>query len=406
MITFWIIAGFVAGFIAAFLALKTLQTKSVKRIEEQFEIQRKANTDAILDNIKANFGDISRQALSNSTEEFLKLAKERLEREREAGVKELDAKKILIDRQLESMTSELDKVSVLVKDLEKDRVEKFGQLTGQLKNASEQTAALMKTTNMLQEALASNKARGAWGERMAEDVLRLAGFIEKVNYLKQKTIEEGAARPDFTFLLPKGRKLNMDVKFPLNNYKKFLETDSDIEKKAFRGDFLKDVKAHIKAVTSREYINPEKDTLDYVLLFIPNEQVYGFIHEQDNTIIDEALKNKVVFCSPLTLFAVLAVIRQALDNFALEHTSNEILSLLGLFKKQWLLFLEKMNGLGVRIEAVHKEYETLSVTRRRQLEKPLNRIEDIRKQRGLAAAGIEDNSETFIFDEDSRRLEN
>ena len=57
------------------------------------------------------------------------------------------------------------------------------------------------------------------------------------------------------------------------------------------------------------------------------EQVYGFIHEQDHALLDDALRDKVVFCSPLTLFAVLAVIRQAVDNFRLSQTSHEILEL-------------------------------------------------------------------------------
>jgi DNA recombination protein RmuC len=244
----------------------------------------------------------------------------------------------------------------------------------------------MQTTTLLREALASTKARGQWGERMAEDVLRVAGFIEKVNYLKQKTIEGAGSRPDFTFLLPRGLQLNMDVKFPLDNYAKFLEADSDLEKARFRDKFLTDVKARIKEVTTREYINPEQNTVDYVLLFIPNEQIYSFIHEQDSTILDDGIKNRVVFCSPITLFAVLAVIRQAVDNFSLEKASNEILSLLGTFNKQWGEFIKKLDVLGKRIEDSQREYESLVTTRRRQLEKPLNKIEDLRTQRGLPLA--------------------
>src|SRR6266511_3114726 len=154
-------------------------------------IQGKADIDAVIDNV-------------------LKLAKDKLESEREINVHELDAKKGLIDQQLQSMTGELEKVSKLMRDLERDRVEKFGQLANQLKTTTEQTAALVQTTNTLRAALASTKVRGQWGERMAEDVLRLAGFIENVNYLKQKTIEGVGSRPDFTFLLPKSLKLHMD----------------------------------------------------------------------------------------------------------------------------------------------------------------------------------------------------
>jgi DNA recombination protein RmuC len=273
-----------------------------------------------------------------------------------------------------------------MKELEKDRVEKFGQLTSQLKTATEQTTALVQTTATLREALSSTKARGQWGERMAEDVLRLAGFIENVNYVKQKTIEGSGARPDFTFLLPRKLKLNMDVKFPLDNYIRFLEAKSEPERIKFRNDFLKDVKSRIKEVTTRDYINPEQNTVDSVLLFIPNEQVYAFIQEQDRSILDEGIKHGVVSCSPLTLFAVLAVIRKAVDNFSLEQTSNEILSLLGEFKKQWGEFLGKLEVVGKRIGDAQKEYDALTTTRRRQLEKPLNRIEDLRLQRNLPIA--------------------
>ena len=218
---------------------------------------------------------------------------------------------------------------------------------------------------------------------MAEDVLRLSGFVEKITYLKQKTIPTSGARPDFTFLLPRDLKLNMDVKFPLDNYMKFLEAPSAIEKENYQKDFLNDVKLRIRDVTSREYINPEQNTVDYVLLFSPHDQIYAFIHQKDSAILDEGLKNRVIFCSPMTLFAILSVIRQAIDNFALEQTSNEILSLFGIFKKQWKEFVKRFDQLGKRINDVQKEYEAITTTRRRQLEKPLNRIESLRQQHNL-----------------------
>ena len=248
--------------------------------------------------------------------------------------------------------------------------------------------------------LSSSQKRGDWGQRMAEDVLRLAGFIENVNYLKQKTIEGVGTRPDFTFLLPKDLKLHMDVKFPLDNYLRFLEAEAEGEKDKFLNDFLRDVRARIKELTTRDYIDAESNTVDCVLLFIPNEQVYAFIHEHDSSILDEGIKKKVVSCSPITLFPVLAVIRQAVDNFALERTSNEIQSLFGAFKKQWDEFASKFDLLGQKIEGVMKEYEALTTTRKRQLERPLNKIEDLRKQRGLPVAPVEDKSMSTLGEDE------
>ncbi len=209
-----VLAGLCAGLAVAF-ALRLVNVRTAKDLAREVEAQRAAGVQNVIEQVKAGFGSLSLEALRKSSDEFLKLANQCLKSERDAGVRELEAKKGLIDQQLEQMTTQLEKVSGLMKELERDRAEKFGQITAQLKTTGEQTTALMQTTNQLREALASSKARGQWGERMAEDVLTMAGFVENVNYLKQKTIEESGTRPDFTFLLPRGFKLNMDVKFPM-----------------------------------------------------------------------------------------------------------------------------------------------------------------------------------------------
>lgn len=381
-----VIAGFALGLLVAVI-MRLAHSRTADRLADQLfkasEARRKADTDAIIETLKGVFGNLSLDALSKSTDEFLKLAKSRLDSERDAGSRELESKKTLIDQQLRTMTVELEKVSSLMRGFENDRIEKFAELSSRLKTTGEQTTALLQITGALKEALANSRIRGRWGERIAEDVLRIAGFVENINYRRQRWLDSDGSRPDFTFLLPRGLTVNMDVKFPLDNYVRYIEAEGEGEKVRCRNEFLRDVRARIKEVSNRKYINPEQNTLDYVLLFIPNEQVYTFIHEQDNSLLDDGLKNKVVFCSPVTLFAVLAVIRHAVDNFALEVTSHEILSLLGSFKKQWDEFLKKLEQVGKRIDEAQREYEVLTTTRRRQLERPLNRIEAIRTERGL-----------------------
>lgn len=380
------------------------QAAEAKRLADELfaqnEARHKAELEAVLANVRADFGSLSRTALSQSTEEFLKLANERFESQRSANSRELDGKKQLIDQQLEQITKELEKVSAVAQELEKDRMQKFGELTQHLKSAGEQTKHLQQTTEALRQALASTKARGQWGERMAEDVLRVAGFVENLNYKKQKAIEGTGSRPDFTFYLPSNLCLNMDVKFPLDNYMRYLDAESESDRARYRSDFLRDVKQRIKEITTRDYINPEQNTVDYVLLFIPNEQVYAFINDQDREILDVALKNKVIVCSPITLFAVLAVIRQAVDNFNLEKKANEMLSLLGAFHKEWTKFKDQMETMGKRLSAAQKEYEALTTTRQRQLEKPLNRLEELRRERGLEASDIGNEGRREMLDTD------
>jgi DNA recombination protein RmuC len=289
----------------------------------------------------------------------------------------------LLGQQLGEMRSELGKVTDLVRDLERDRENKFGELTTRLRMVGEQTASLNSTTGALREALASTRVRGQWGERMAEDVLRLIGFVEGINYVQQKSRDGASSRPDFTFLLPRGLKLNMDVKFPLENYLRFTNSKDPWEKQRLRNAFLRDVRNRLREVVTRDYIDPEQSTLGCVLLFIPNEQIYQFIHEQDHSIIDDSLKSQVVLCSPMTLFAILAVVRQAVDNFTIEQTSHRIIGELGAFNKQWDEFVKKLDDLGRRIESAQREYQNLITTRRSALDRPLKRIEALRKQSGL-----------------------
>ena len=135
----------------------------------------------------------------------------------------------------------------------------------------------------------------------------------------------------------------MDVKFPVDNYLRHLEATTDAERDAHAKAFLRDVRGRVKELSARTgYIDADA-TLDEVLLFIPNESVWAFIHERDPQLIDVALGQKVVLCSPVSLFAVLAVIRQAVEQTQLARTSNEILECLAGFGKQWTKFSEALD---------------------------------------------------------------
>jgi DNA recombination protein RmuC len=354
------------------LIINWLQLKDTKKVAQellsQIENQKIQDIENIISKIKDSFSVLSSQALSQSINDFLKLANETLSKQTQAGQMELESKKKLIDQTLEKMKEELQEVQDLIHQFEKDRENKFGELANQLKYTAEHTLKLQETANKLYEVLGNTKVRGQWGERMAEDILRMIGLKENINYTKQQTIGNTKSRPDFTFLLPQGLKVNMDVKFPLNNYLRYVEAEGS-QKEVYKKQFLKDVRDKIKEVTSRDYINPEENTVDYVILFIPNDQIYAFINENDHSLIDEALRNKVILCSPVTLYAVLAVIRQAIDNFKLEKSAVEIQLTLKAFKQQWDSFIDSLNKVEKKLEELQKEFNKLNSPRRRQLDK-------------------------------------
>jgi len=311
---------------------------------------------------------------------------------REQTTAELGAKKDVIDSRLDQvhaeMRAELNKLSEMVTTLGRSSAENFGQVTNSLQAHAEIANTLADSTRALREALANPQARGQWGERMAEDVLRLAGFVENVNYVKQTQIEGASGRPDYTFPMPKGHALYMDVKFPMASYLRYLEVGTNAERDVHLKRFLADVRLRVKELAKRDY-SGESDTpsVDYVLLFIPNEQLTGFIHEHDAGLIDEAMGQKVVLCSPLTLFAFLGVIRQAFDNFMIEQTSDEILKLLGTFSAQWRKYNDQVDSVKKKFDQVDRAFEQLTGPRRRQLEKPLRQLDELRLQRNLPVDG-------------------
>ena len=232
--------------------------------------------------------------------------------------------------------------------------------------------------------LASTQRRGAWGERMAGDVLRLAGLQEGVNYLRQSAADAQEGRPDFTFFLPNELKVNMDVKFPLERYKAYLDATDDAARADQLAQLVAAVRGHVQAVAKRGYIDPAV-TVNYVIVFVPSEQIYSLVLAAQPDLIDDALTKHVVLASPLTLYAMLSVIRQAAENANVLKTADEVTKLLGQFYQQWQKYNEELDKLGQRIEQTADQYRTVRAIRSSSLQKPLDKIEDLRTSRGLEA---------------------
>lgn len=379
--TYWILFVFVSFLLGIGLGIGIMWfiRRQEKALTSQLAIENIRATEQQIAQLKDSFGALSYEALSKNTEEFLKIAREKLTEQSTGNDKQLEHKKELIDQALKDISQKLGKVETTMQTLEKDRESKFSSLTEQLGRTAEETKQLRETAGSLKAALADNRVRGQWGERMAEDVLQLAGFVQGINYQKQKQVTgEGQSIPDYTFNLPQGRKIHMDVKFPLNNYSAYQSAETDAERDRLRKAFLADVRSRIKEVTKRDYIN--QDTLDYVIVFIPNEQVYSFINEHAQDLLDEAMRQKVILCAPMTLYAILAVIRQAVENFNLSQTAGAVMDLIADFKKQWEMFSESFGRLGNQLQTVQNTYLALNTTRSSQLLKPIDKIEELRSR--------------------------
>ena len=316
--------------------------------------------------LKDAFGNLSKEALDANLDSFLKLAESKFSDLVGKSDEQLGKKKELIDSTLKEMKSDLKSLS-----------DNTIALKSQMEESRKSVGELSDTTSQLRQILSSSQARGQWGERMVKDILDFIGLVEGINYSKQSQVSDGTERPDFTFFLPDDKSLNMDVKFPLAHYEKYLAADNELEKEAEKKAFLADVRNRVKEVSKRGYIDPKGSTVDYVLLFIPNESIYAFLNQEDSGLIDFSLEKKIMLCSPMTLYAVLSLIRQAVSNFAMEQKAGEVQAQVGVFAKQWIKFIEKLDALGKTLGTVSTHYDELRGTRLRALEKPMDKIKDM-----------------------------
>lgn len=302
---------------------------------------------------------------------------ERLEANMKLGEQKYESSTSIIEKQNHQVRAEMQRIEKMLAELQEKTAGQHGAVVNQLQQAAQVTSQLQQTTSTLRDALGSSKKRGSWGERMAQDVLTQAGLIEDVNYRVQKGIESGG-RPDFTILMPKDMVLHMDVKFPADNYLAYLEAErgGSTDAEAHRKQFVKDARARVKELAGRNY-HEETDSVDTVVLFIPNESVFAFVQESDPELMDEAMRLKIVLCGPTTLVAVLQVVRQAMDNFMLERRSNEIMDCLSGFKNEWLKFSDKVTQHGKQLDTAMRSFHDLSGTRTNQLQKQLNRIDEL-----------------------------
>ena len=345
---------FIIGFLLGGAAVWLLRKKEVESVKES------------TDQLKIAFGDLSNEALITNQKRFLEMAEDKFNNLLDKSSKQLVNKKELIDTTLKEMKVDL-------KNLSDNTV----SLKSQMEESRKRVGELSDTTSHLRQILSSSQARGQWGERMVKDILDFIGLVEGINYTRQKQISDGSERPDFTFYLPDEKSLNMDVKFPLAHYQKYIIAESESEKNTEKKAFLKDVRNRVKEVSKRSYINVEGGTVDYVLLFIPNESIYAFLNQEDHELIDFSLENKIMLCSPITLYAILSLVRQAVSNFSMEKKAGEMQKLVGLFKKQWEKYTDKIDAMGKTLLSLTNHYDELKGARLKALEKPMDKIGEL-----------------------------
>ena len=295
----------------------------------------------------------------------------------------------LIENEESQIYKLLDKSDKTVKDF----LEKTGEIKSSISGVDQQTRNLISVLN-------NNQSRGQWAEFQVEDLLGIMEYKDGIHYESQKIMSSGT-KPDFTFYLPDNKTINMDSKFPLNLYMQLSKLNLDLEDetldeisrkqitesiKTKNKEFIdKAIKTKIDETASREgYISPEEDTVDFVLMYIPLENLYHFLLTSEigasrTPVIQYAFSKKVILVSPQTLMAYLETIRHSMKLFSLQTDTKNILLAHEKVKSEIGKFIDSFDDVTKRLDQTVESFEKLKTTRTNKLEKSFDELNQVNK---------------------------
>ncbi len=259
-----------------------------------------------------------------------------------------------VDRRLvasmESMNQRLDGAARVIVDVNKQ--------LGTLSKTAENMQEVGRNIASLQDILRSPKMRGGFGEFLLADLL---AQILPPQYYQMQYVFPSGDKVDAVVRLS-GKLVPVDAKFPLENFRRLIESQSDEERRRQRREFVKDVKKHVDAI-AKKYILPDEGTFDFALMYIPAENVYyeTIIRDEDfgedKSIANYAVENRVIPVSPNSFYAYLQAIVLGLRGMRVEERAQEIIDSLSRLRGDLSRFRDDFDTLGNHLSNALKKFE-------------------------------------------------
>ena len=366
--------------------LQTAETKTAAS-EAAREAERKSHEARVQEltrmgaELERKFAGLASEALGKNSESFLKLVSERFEKHSESAKEDLEKRRTAIETLVKPLGESLSKFETKVDAIEKAREGAYRAIAEQVKSLAEGQTGLRAETSRLVQALRRPQTRGRWGEYQLRNVLDMAGMTEHVDFVEQSTLDgdEGRLRPDVIVRVPGGKSIIVDAKTPLDAYLNAVEASDEETRERFIADHARQVRDHVRALSSRDYWKALPETPEFVVMFVPGESFFAAAVESDPALFESAARQRVLISTPTTLIALVktiaygwqqeklaenaqAVAAQGRDLYERIGTFGRHLSALGKSLRQTVEHYNKgVGSLESRVLPAARKFEELGV---------------------------------------------
>ncbi len=297
------------------------------------------------ENMRLQFTELAQQIFDEKTNQFSNLSKERLE------------------TILQPLGSELSSLRENINTVYHNDTRERASLKQEIHHLKELNFQITKEASNLTKALKGDKKlQGNWGELVLERVLEQSGLRKGVEFDIQagfRNNENDILKPDVIIHLPDNKSIVVDSKVSLINWEKYIATDIESEKTQHLKLLTTDVRNHIRGLASKDYTKLEGvNSLDFVLMFMPIEAAFSSLIQQDEQLLNYALKEKIIIATPTTLLATLKTIENIWRFHQQSKSSKEIAVKASHMYDKFCLFLEDMEKLGRQLTTCQKSYDS------------------------------------------------